>query len=174
MEKTETLSIYSFMELFPNEEKATEFFEGQIWGDAPICPYCESIKTASRKNRKGHRCKDCRKDFTVRIGTIFENSRLPLHKWLYAMYLLATACKGISSLQLAKEIGITQKSAWFCYNDLEKPVMQIQAFLRVLLRLTKYILTVKKRINMLQSVSKVHKGVQQRPSLMREIAKYRR
>ena len=60
-----------------------------------------------------YRCNACKADFTVRTGTIFERSHVPLHKWIYAMYLLVTACKGISSMQLAKEIGITQKSAWF-------------------------------------------------------------
>jgi len=80
--------------------------------------------------RKGgfYRCNQCKEDFTVRTGTIFERSHVPLHKWVYAMYLLVTARKGISSMQLSKEIGITQKSAWFvlhrlreaCGPDLEK------------------------------------------------------
>ena len=59
-------------------------------------------------------------DFTIRTGTIFERSHIPLHKWLYAMYLLVTARKGISSLQLAKEIGVTQKSAWFMLQRLRE------------------------------------------------------
>lgn len=112
-EYAETLSIYSFMELLPNEVEAVKFLEKKIWGDKPICPYCESTENTPRPKRKGHHCRTCRKDFTVRIGTIFENSRLPLHKWLYTMYLFVTSRKGISSLQLSKEIGITQKSAWF-------------------------------------------------------------
>ena len=72
--------------------------------------------------RKGgyYRCNACKEDFTVRTGTIMERSHVPLHKWLYAMYLLVTARKGISSLQLAKEIGITQKSAWFLLHRLRE------------------------------------------------------
>jgi hypothetical protein len=62
----------------------------------------------------------CKEDFTVRTGTIFERSHVPLHKWIYAMYLLVTARKGISSMQLAKEIGITQKSAWFVLHRLRE------------------------------------------------------
>jgi transposase-like protein len=62
----------------------------------------------------------CKEDFTVRTGTIFERSHVPLHKWVYAMYLLVTARKGISSLQLAKEIGVTQKSAWFMLHRLRE------------------------------------------------------
>lgn len=120
MKSAETLSIYSFMKRFPDEESATRFFEEQIWGDTPICPYCNSKETSPRKSRKGHRCRNCRKDFTIRVGTIFENSRLPLHKWLYAMYLLVTSRKGISSLQLSKEIDITQKTAWFLLQRLRE------------------------------------------------------
>lgn len=99
----ETLSVYSFMELIPNEEAAVKFLEEQIWGEKPICPYCESTENTPRPKRKGHHCRKCRKDFTIRIGTIFENSRLPLHKWLYTMYLFVTSRKGISSLQLSNE-----------------------------------------------------------------------
>lgn len=117
MEKTSktanTLSVYSFMKLFPDEESARNFIEKQMWADKPVCAHCSSIKTYPRKNRGGHRCGDCKKDFSVRTGTIFENSRLPLHKWLFAIYMVVTARKGVSSLQLSKELDITQKSAWF-------------------------------------------------------------
>lgn len=111
--KADTLSVYSFMKLFPNEESARDFIEERMWAGTPICAHCGSIKSYPRKNRGGHRCGDCKKDFTVRTGTIFENSRLPLHKWLFAIYMVVTARKGVSSLQISKELGITQKSAWF-------------------------------------------------------------
>ena len=65
-------------------------------------------------------CKNCRSEFSVRTGTIFERSHIPLHKWLFAMYLIVTARKGISSLQLSKELGITQKSAWFLMRRIRK------------------------------------------------------
>lgn len=101
------------MSMFPNEKSARTFIESQLWGDSRNCPHCESVKTYPRKNRGGYRCGDCRKDFSVRTGTIFENSRLSLHKWLFAIYMVVTARKGISSLQISKELDITQKSAWF-------------------------------------------------------------
>jgi len=66
------------------------------------------------------RCPDCSIDFTIRTNTIFERSHVPLHKWIYAMYLLMTSRKGISSMQLAKKIGITQKSAWFVLGRLRE------------------------------------------------------
>ena len=105
---------------FPDENAATLFFESQIWGTLPVCPNCSSKETSRRRLRKGHRCKKCRKDFSVRTGTIFENSRISLHKWLYTMYLLVTSRKGISSIQLCKEIGVTQKSAWFLLHRLRE------------------------------------------------------
>ena len=71
------------------------------------------VRTSPRTTENVHRCKDCRKDFTIRVGTIFHRSHIPLHKWLYAMYQVVTARKGISSLQLSKELDIDQKSAWF-------------------------------------------------------------
>jgi transposase-like protein len=67
-----------------------------------------------------YRCGQCKEDFTVRTGTIFERPHVPLHKWLHAMYLLLTARKGISSMQLSKELGITQKSAWFVLQRLRE------------------------------------------------------
>ena len=77
--------------------------------------------SVSRRGRKAiYRCNACKHDFTVRTKTIFERSHVPLHKWIYAMYLLVTARKGISSMQLAKEIGITQKSAWFVLHRLRE------------------------------------------------------
>ena len=113
MKAAKTLSVYNFMKRFPNEESGISFFEFQIWGKTPVCPHCLSKQTSPRMSRKGHRCKDCRKDFSIRTGTIFESSKLPLHKWLYAMCLFVISRKGISTLQLSKELGITQKTAWF-------------------------------------------------------------
>ncbi len=115
MSKPENISLYQFFERFPNEESARVYFEKKRWNDQIVCPHCGSEKTSECKNHKPmpYRCKSCRKHFSVRTGTVLAESRLPLHKWLMAMYMLTTARKGISSVQMAKELGITQKSAWF-------------------------------------------------------------
>ncbi len=97
------------MQQFPNEREAVAFAEKCLWGDKPICPHCCGKETTPRPSRRGHNCKKCRKDFTCRKGTVFDNSRLPLKKWLYAIYLLQTSRKGISSLQLSK-------FAWWCHT----------------------------------------------------------
>ena len=99
--------------MFPDAESARTYLEARRWPEGPRCPVCGLLDRITVRKAGFYRCNQCKEDFTVRTGTIFERSHVPLHKWLYAMYLLVTARKGISSLQLSKEIGITQKSAWF-------------------------------------------------------------
>jgi transposase-like protein len=84
------------------------------------CPVCGLGERITARKAGYYRCNACAEDFTVRTGTVMERSHIPLHKWLYAMYLLVTARKGISSLQLSKEIGITQKAAWFLLHRLRE------------------------------------------------------
>ena len=116
-----TISTFQLFALFPDQESARRYFEGRRWPDGVRCPVCESGERISVRKRVGfYRCATCAEDFTVRTGTIFERSHVPLHKWLYAMYLLVTARKGISSLQLSKEIGVTQKTAWFMLHRLRE------------------------------------------------------
>ncbi len=120
METEGTISTYEFFQRFPDEHAAVEYLESRRWPDGVTCAYCESPRTSRQKDYRYHQCKDCRKKFTVRTGTIFERSHIPLDKWLYAMYLLETARKGISSLQLSKELGITQKATWFMLHRLRE------------------------------------------------------
>ena len=110
-----TISVLEFFQTFPDKESARVYFEDQRWNGSPICPHCESEKITARKgSRTGYYwCNECGHEFTVRTGTVMERSHIPLHKWLYAMYSVVTARKGVSSLQLSKELGIRQASAWF-------------------------------------------------------------
>jgi len=109
------LSLFKFFEKFPNEESARVYFENKRWGETATCGHCGSTEVTECKNHKPmpYRCKTCRKHFSVRTGTVLAESRLPLQKWLMAMYMMTTARKGISSVQMAKELGVTQKTAWF-------------------------------------------------------------
>ena len=121
-----TISTVKFFEKFPDAESGRLYLEAQRWPTGAICPTCQEAKRITTRKGGYYRCNACKVDFTVRTGTIFERSHVQLHIWLYAMYLLMTARKGISSLQLGKEIGVTQKSAWFmlhrireaCGNDM--------------------------------------------------------
>lgn len=106
--------------MYPDQESARTYLEGRLWPEGPKCPVCGLGERITARAGGFYRCNQCKEDFTVRTGTIFERSHVPLHKWVYAMYLLVTARKGISSMQLAKEIGITQKSAWFVLHRLRE------------------------------------------------------
>lgn len=110
------ISTFKLIQLFPDNESARQYIEKRRWNGKPVCPKCDSSQkiTARQGKRTGfYICKSCKKEFTVRTGTIFERSHIGLHKWIYAIYMVVTSKTGISSLQLSKEIGITQKSTWF-------------------------------------------------------------
>lgn len=120
MKDNVTISTFQFFEMFPDQESARKYLEKRLWPRGVKCPFCGKKKNITTRKNGFYRCNPCKQDFTIRTNTIFERSHIPLHKWLYAMYLLVTARKGISSLQLSKEIGITQKSAWFMLHRLRE------------------------------------------------------
>ena len=131
MPSKSTISTFDLFQLYPDAESARVYFERRRWNGHVVCPLCgcdEHISARGGKRIGYYRCRDCKGEFTVRTKTIFERSHVPLHKWLYAMYLVVTSRKGISSLQLSKEIGVTQKTAWFmlgrlreaCGGDIDK------------------------------------------------------
>lgn len=128
MKKTElTTAFKSFthmLEVLPNDNACREFLELLRWNGEPVCPHCGSKNKAHYELKtkgvfKGLRkCKDCRERFTVTVKTMFEGSHLPLRKWFIATYIFASHKKGISSLQLSRDLGITQKTAWFVLGRL--------------------------------------------------------
>src|ERR1700690_1120145 len=115
-----TISTFELFAMFPDQETARTYLEGRLWPEGPRCPVCGLGERITARGGGFYRCNQCKEDFTVRTNTIFERSHVPLHKWVYAMYLLVTARKGISSMQLAKEIGVTQKTAWFMLGRLRE------------------------------------------------------
>ncbi|MDF3413304.1 IS1595 family transposase [Sulfitobacter sp. M57] len=112
---SDTLSTFEFFQKFPNEEAARLFFEKRRWNGEPVCGHCGCVDVSECKDHKpmAYRCKGCRKHFSVRTGTVLAESRLPLQKWLLAIFMLTSARKGIPSTQMARELGVTQKTAWF-------------------------------------------------------------
>jgi transposase-like protein len=115
-----TISTSQLFAMFPDQETARVYLESRRWPDGPYYPCCGGSDRITARKDGFYRCNKCKEDFTVRTGTIFERSHVPLHKWIYAMYLVVTARKGISSMQLAKEIGVTQKTAWFILGRLRE------------------------------------------------------
>jgi transposase-like protein len=127
------LNLASLSPLFVDEEKARKFLEAKRWPHGPVCPHCGSVNiyvlTAKPNSRRSvrpgvYKCGSCREQFTVRIGTIFEESHIPLRKWLMAIHLMTSSKKGISSHQISREVGITQKSAWFLCHRIREAMRQ--------------------------------------------------
>jgi transposase-like protein len=103
---------------FHNEEAAYAFVEARLWPKGAVCPHCGETKRVGKMGGKAtrigtHKCYACRKQFTVKVGTVFESSHVPLHQWLQAFYLICGSKKGISSNQLHRILGVTLKTAWF-------------------------------------------------------------
>ena len=105
--------------IFHDEDAAREYLEAQRWPDGPFCPFCGQVDTVKALPPKGsmgkgwYHCRECRKKFTVRVGTLYERSHVKLHKWLMATHLLCSSKKGMSAHQLHRMLGVTYKTAWF-------------------------------------------------------------
>lgn len=117
---------------FSNETKAIEYVESLMWPDGAICPHCGGVekvyKIAANPEKRVRpglwKCGHCRKQFTVKVGTIFEDSKLPLSKWLLAIYLMCSSKKGISANQLHRALGISYKAAWFLCHRIRLAMTQ--------------------------------------------------
>lgn len=129
----DTLNLSAVAKYFSDEDSAREFLENKRWPNGTICPHCKSTgayiltpKAESAKpGRKGlWKCKACRKQFTVTVGTIFEDSRIPLSKWLLAIHLLSSSKKGMSAHQIHRMLGVTYKSAWFMMHRIRYAMQQ--------------------------------------------------
>jgi transposase-like protein len=110
--------------IFHDDSAAREWFEARIWPDGPFCPHCGSV-TVTRLHGKKHRsglfqCNDCREQFTVTVNTVCERSKIPLHKWCMAIYLLNSSKKGMSALQMHRMMGGSYKTAWFMMHRIRE------------------------------------------------------
>ena len=120
--KDELATIAGFTEQFPNEEACREYFETIRFRDGEYCPHCGHTTIYRFADGKRFRCAACKQDFTIKSGTVFGESKVGLRKWFLAIYLLTTCRKGISSVQLAKQVGVTQKTAWFMDHRIREAV----------------------------------------------------
>src|SRR6266508_4213487 len=115
---------------FADPDVATEFTAMLRWPDGPECPSCGGKEHSFLKTRRLWKCKACKRQFSVKVGTIFEDSAIPLDKWLASIWLIANAKNGISSHELARSVGLTQKSAWFVLHRI-RLAMQTGTFQQV-------------------------------------------
>ena len=112
-------NLFYFFKQFPDEEACRKYLEKQRLGDTPVCPHCGNTQKIYRyKNGKTFKCAHCKKQFSVKTGSIYENSNIPLQKWLLTSYLKDISKKEISSIELSKAIGVTQKTAWYLLHKI--------------------------------------------------------
>lgn len=110
---------------FQDEDKAREYLERLRWPNGPVCPHCGSIGKHFQLHGKSHRaglwkCTDCREQFTVTVGTVFERSKIKLHLWLQAVHLVCASKNGMSSMELHRLLCVTQKTAWFMLHRIRE------------------------------------------------------
>lgn len=103
---------YGFHEMFPREATAAKWWESVRWPRGRHCPHCGSAETAACGRPQPYRCRSCRRHFSAKVGTVAQNSRLSIKKWLHAMYLMSAHGKGMSSVQFGRQLGIAQEAAW--------------------------------------------------------------
>ncbi len=135
-QQTQTIiypSAFQFFERFPDEDSAREYLINARWPNGVLCVHCGHDEVWRIRNGKLFMCKECRKQFTVRLGTVMESSPIPLRKWLFGMYLFAIHSQGVASTNMAKQLGITQKSAWHMNHKLRR-AFEDDFFIGVLLR----------------------------------------
>ncbi len=134
------MNLKSIAQKFSDPEAARQFLESQRWPDGVVCPLCGLVGEAYRLKPKAEsktpvrpgvwKCAGCRKQFTVTVGTVFEDSHIPLNTWLMAIHLLCSSKKGMSAHQLHRMLGITYKSAWFMAHRLRYALSQDSIFLK--------------------------------------------
>lgn len=118
LKKQQFENLMQMMSAFPNEQSAIDHFTAIRWKNGAFCPLCGSTKVYHFSDQRAHKCGACRKRFSIKVGTIFEDSKIELLKWMSAIWLITAHKKDIASTQLAKDIGVTQKTAWFMLHRL--------------------------------------------------------
>ena len=117
----EGISLFELTEMFPDEVAARQWFEARKWPNGRTCPRCGSDRTHEASHRYSpYRCSDCRSYFSVKTGSLMEDSKISLRKWVFAIYLEATSLKGVSSMKLHRDIKVTQKTAWFMLHRIRE------------------------------------------------------
>jgi transposase-like protein len=115
---TQFASLYDLMDAFPDEQSCIDHFTAIRWANGEFCPYCGHDKVYHFADKRTHKCGQCRQRFSIKVGTIFEDTKIPLRKWFMAIWLITSHKKGIASTQIARDIKVTQKTGWFMLHRL--------------------------------------------------------
>ena len=144
----EGVSLVQLFDMFPTEDTAKEWFEARVWPTGRYCPKCGSVRTHDAgHNHMPYRCSDCRSYFSVKTGTVMAKSHIPLRKWVIAIYLHLTSLKGVSSMKLHRDIGVSQPAAWHMLQRIRKAWDSAKVRCLAPLRLTRPISAARKRTN---------------------------
>ena len=115
------ITVVQLCDMFPDEESARVWFEARVWPNGRHCPNCGSIRTHDAGHaHMPYRCSDCRRYFSVKTGTVMQKSHIPLRKWAFAIYMHLTSLKGVSSMKLHRDIGVSQPAAWYMLQRIRK------------------------------------------------------
>ena len=148
------MNIIQIYKRFPEHEDCLKHLESVRWDNEPSCPYCRSKKITPMKNEQRHHCNTCNTTFSVTVGTIFHATKLDLQKWFLAISLVLNAKKGISSRQLARDLGVNKNTAWYLQMRLRKAMVQNPELLTGIIEADEINIKIKELAE--------HKGVQQK------------
>ena len=124
-------TFVQMVQAIPDEQTAIDHFRAIRWKNGAYCPHCKSSRVYHFSDNRTHKCGDCRQRFSIKVGTIFEDSKIGLHRWMWAIWLITSHKKGVASTTLARDIGVTQKTAWFMLHRLRHAI-RTQSFNRPL------------------------------------------
>jgi len=141
------MNILEIINQYPTQQSCIEYLEQKRWGDKATCPYCGSTNTNKLKKQSRHHCNGCRKSFSVTVGTIFHDSKIPLQKWFLAISMIINAKKGISSRQLARDLDLPVKTAWSMIHRIRKAMKQDNELLKGIVEIDETYIGGKPRAN---------------------------
>jgi len=118
------MELHTLIEKFSDQASCISYLENIRWNNSPTCPYCNACKSSALPKELRHKCRECNRSFSVLVGTIFHNSRLPLFKWFWAIHLISGAKKGISSLQLARHLNINKDTALYLQRRIREAMKE--------------------------------------------------
>jgi transposase-like protein len=130
------MDLIEVYKIFPAKADCIKHLETLRWPDKPICPYCKSVRQSKLNNQFRYHCNTCNTSFSVTVGTLFENSKIDLQKWFYAICVILNSRNKISSRQLANKIRVTKDTAWLIEQRIRNAISEFDPFFNRLIQMT--------------------------------------